>query len=219
MPAELRLIPGIEMSATGESSSCHILGYGINIHHQPLQKKLHEFRQTRIARMQAIIERLKSLGVVISFERVQALAGKATIGRPHLADALVEQKIVRSRKEAFQRYLSHNGPAYVEGYAPSSKEVITLIHEAGGVSVLAHPAFYCNEDYLKQLVHEGLMGLEVYYPDVSRALRERFLTLAKQFQLLVTGGSDYHGPRTGRSELACITVPEEILQQAPFSRV
>ena len=141
------------------------------------------------------------------------LPGTATLGRPHLADALVEKKIVRSRKEAFQKYLNLEGSAYVPGEAASSREVIALIRGVGGVPVLAHPAYYCNEPYLKVLVDEGLMGLEVYYPDVSRAQRERFLILAAQFHLIATGGSDYHGPRTSRSELACVNVPDAVLEE------
>jgi hypothetical protein len=83
---------------------------------------------------------------------------------------------------------------------------------------LAHSAYYCNEPYLKALVDEGLMGLEVYYPDVSRAQRERFLVLAAQFNLIATGGSDYHGPRTSRSELACVDVPEDVLDAIEKAR-
>jgi len=187
LPAGLRLIPGIEISAGGEGA-CHLLGYGIRHQDPHFQAQLSLFR-TR-----------------------QALAGQGALGRPHLADALVEKKVVRSRKEAFQKFLNHNGPAYVPGDAPPSKEIIALIRAAGGVPVLAHPAYYSNEDYLKKLADEGLMGIEVYYPDVSRALRERFLTLAAQFNLIATGGSDYHGPRTSRSELACVSVPDSVLE-------
>jgi predicted metal-dependent phosphoesterase TrpH len=212
LPADLKLIPGIEVSAGGESP-CHILGYGIRVADSTFQKKLAEFREQRIGRLRAMVDRLKELGIEISFERVKEIAGAATLGRPHLADALVEKKVVRSRKEAFQKYLNHNGSAYVAGNAPPSRDIIALIRAAGGVPVLAHPAYYCNEEYLKTLADEGLMGLEVYYPDVSRALRERFLVLAKQFNLIATGGSDYHGPRTGRSELACVDVPETVIDE------
>ena len=211
LPAGLRLIPGIEISAGGEGA-CHLLGYGIRHQDPHFQAQLSLFRTRRVDRLRAMTERLQALGIAVSFARVQALAGQGALGRPHLADALVEKKVVRSRKEAFQKFLNHNGPAYVPGDAPPSKEIIALIRAAGGVPVLAHPAYYSNEDYLKKLADEGLMGIEVYYPDVSRALRERFLTLAAQFNLIATGGSDYHGPRTSRSELACVSVPDSVLE-------
>lgn len=211
LPPDLRLLPGIEMSAGGETP-CHILGYGIRFQDAAFQAQLSAFRERRIGRLRAMVEKLQGLGIEIAFARVQEIAGAATLGRPHLADALVEKKVVRSRQEAFQRFLSHNGPAYVAGDAPSSRDVIALIRAAGGVPVLAHPAYYCNEDYMRTLANEGLMGMEVYYPDVSRALRERFLGLTTQFNLIATGGSDYHGPRTGRSELACVDVPDAVIE-------
>jgi predicted metal-dependent phosphoesterase TrpH len=212
LPADMQLMPGIEISAGGETS-CHILGYGIRYQESHFQNQLRLYREHRVERLRAMVDRLKTLGVLISFERVQEIAGTATLGRPHLADALVEKKIVRSRKEAFQKYLNQNGSAYIPGESASSRDVIALIRGVGGIPVLAHPAYYCNEPYLKALVDEGFMGLEVYYPDVSRAQRERFLILTAQFNLVATGGSDYHGPRTSRSELACVDVPERVLEE------
>ena len=192
------MIPGIEISAGGESP-CHILGYGIRHTDPAFQTQLKNFRRTTgLAVCVRWWKNLKPSAFPFPSSVCRKLPQATTLGRPHLADALVEKKIVRSRKEAFQKYLNHGGSAYIPGEAASSRDVVALVNARTRPQILAHPAYYCNEPYLKALVDEGLMGLEVYYPDVSRAQRERFLVLTEQFNLIATGGSDYHGPRTSR---------------------
>jgi len=159
-----------------------------------------------------MIDVLNQSNIRVNMEQVQRLAGKATLGRPHLADALVENKVVRSRSEAFQRFLKKDGPAYVPSDGPGFADVIALIRRAKGVPVLAHPSFYSSETFVEKLAGMGLMGIEVYYPDTSRALKNRYLEICARFNLVATGGSDYHGPRTGRHQLACVDIPDNVLE-------
>jgi predicted metal-dependent phosphoesterase TrpH len=217
VPDGLQLIPGIEVSAEGDSA-CHVLGYYIDLNSPILQKKLKEFRELRVERLRRMIEKLRALSVDISFERVLEMAGNATLGRPHLADALVEKKFVQNRSEAFQKFLGRDAPAYVRGETPTAPEVFALIRSAGGVPVLAHPSYYSDEAFIRKLADEGLMGIEVYYPDTSRSLRQRFLDIAESLNLVATGGSDFHGPRTGRTELANVEVPESVLEALASAR-
>jgi 3',5'-nucleoside bisphosphate phosphatase len=207
---DLRLIPGIEMSAEGPNA-CHLLGYFINPDDSIFQKRLEGYRLARIERVRLMADRLRSLGLEISFDRVMAFAHGGSLGRPHLADALVERGYVRSRQEAFDRYLRRGGTAYVPGDGPASEETIRVIREAGGIPVLAHPSYYTSKELVKTLVDQGLGGIEAFYPEHSRALIQAYCDMAKMYDLVVTGGSDFHGPRTGRSALGCVAVPETVV--------
>jgi predicted metal-dependent phosphoesterase TrpH len=214
---QLRLIPAIEMSAEGELG-CHLLGYFIDPAQASFQAELVAYRAQRVVRVRAMAEKLKTLGFSLDFERVLALAQGGSLGRPHLADALVELGAVKSRQEAFDRFLKKNGPAYIAGETPTAGEVIRLIRSAGGIPVLAHPSYYTSDSLIKQLVELGLEGLEAYYPEHSRALIGRYRELAAAYRLVMTGGSDFHGPRTGRTELACVDVPEEVVTELEAAR-
>jgi predicted metal-dependent phosphoesterase TrpH len=188
------IITGIEMSAEDEQGDVHILGYCLNPEHAELQRRLHDFRQQRETRGQKIVERLTALGMPIEWARVQAIACDASIGRPHIARALVEAGHVESVRDAFDRYLYNGGPAYVARYRLSPEESIALIHEAGGVAVMAHPALV--PDYramVQRLLPAGLDGVEVYHPDNNENVRLNLRGMAQQHGLLITGGSDFHG--------------------------
>lgn len=211
LAARLDLLPGIELSAEGDFT-CHILGYALRWQDASFQAWLSSGRERRLARARAMVAKLQGMGISIAFDLVVRHAGKAAVGRPHIADALVELRVVRSRQEAFQRFLGYDGPAYIEGGAPTARETIERIRQAGGVAVLAHPSFYSDESRIETLVGHGLQGVEVFYPDVSRSLREKFLGWCQRWSLIATGGSDFHGPRTGRSELACVDVPAEAVE-------
>lgn len=209
-PPNLRLIPGIELNAEGETS-CHLLGYFLNVSDPGLQKTLAHNRVQREVRSRAMVEKLQALGHPITFERVTALAKGGAIGRPHIADALIEAKVTRSRQEAFDRFLKRDGAAFVASDGPSTEESICTIRQAGGVPVLAHPSYYTSKDLLKRLVDQGLMGIEAYYPEHSRGLIQNYLEAAKTYDLVVTGGSDFHGPKTGRAQMGQVNVPEEVV--------
>ncbi|MFA5976212.1 MAG: PHP domain-containing protein [Elusimicrobiota bacterium] len=206
----VRLIPGIELNAEGDLA-CHVLGYFIDPSSPGLQNRLWTYRQFREERMKAMVAKLGCLGIPVEFERVLALAKGGVIGRPHLAAALMEKKVVRSWKEAFQRFLKKDGPAYVPAEFPTASEVIETIRQAKGIPVLAHPSHDAGGISLQRLVDQGLMGIEAYYPEHGRALTQRYLDLAKTYHLVVTGGSDCHGPRSHRSALACVEVPLDVL--------
>ncbi len=207
---EMRLLPGIEMSAEGEVP-CHLLGYGIRVADAAFQSHLKDFRARRLQRIESMVKRFQVMGISLSMEQVLAQSAQGTVGRPHIADALMALRVVRSRQEAFDRFLKRDGPAYVSSEGPSAKEVLRIIRTAGGIPVLAHPAYDTSEDLLNQLADWGLMGIEAYYPEHSRGLIERYKELANRYGWVVTGGSDYHGPRTGRPRLACVHVPEEVV--------
>lgn len=213
----LRVIPALEMNAEGEWA-CHILGYFIDPLNSDLQKALEGFRALRLTRIRAMADRLRALGVNVDFDRVLALGKGGSLGRPHLADALMENGVVRSRQEAFDRYLKKDGPAYVSADSPTAPEIIALIRKAGGIPVLAHPSYYTSANLLTQLGRFGIMGIEAYYPEHSRSLVQRYLDLAKENAWVVTGGSDFHGPRTGRAALASVDVPESVVEALEKAR-
>ena len=189
----LELVPGIEMSTAFEGADLHILGYYINPEHGPLLERLVGFQEERRRRTQAIVERLRALGVPVELEEVLELAGPGVIGRPHVAEAMVRAGLVADFDDAFERYLGAQAPAYVPRPAFSPGEAIALIHSADGVSVLAHPGSQMPDSVIERLQGFGLRGLEVWHPQHGGTTVRRFLALAQRLDLLTTGGSDFHG--------------------------
>lgn len=206
--SSIRLIPAIEMSAEG-AQACHLLGYFVRPQDAPFQAHLTAFQRRRVERVAAMVERLNALGISITAADVQRQSHGSSIGRPHVADALVAAGLVKRRQEAFDRFLHKGGPAYVDASQPTAEETISVIRRAGGVAVLAHPAYDATDRHLDALVRYGLQGIEAYYPDYSRAMVQRYLDLAGTYGLIATGGSDFHGPKTHRHRLACVDVPLE----------
>jgi predicted metal-dependent phosphoesterase TrpH len=209
---DLLLIPGIELSTDVPGNEVHILGYFIDWQDQQLQQLLARLRHSRLERARRMVEKLAQLGVPVSWQRVQELAGDGAVGRPHIAQALVEAGHVASVNEAFARYLGRNGPAYVEREKLSPAEVVQLVRQVGGLPVLAHPRELEGqlEELLPQLKAVGLVGMEVYYQDYTPQEIERLLAWAQRFDLLPLGGSDYHGlggPQ--QREPGDIPLPEE----------
>ncbi len=207
----LRLIPAIELSAGGEFA-CHLLGYFINTSDKAFQNHLSLLREKRVERLQIMARQLDRLGFPVEWSRVVALAHGGSLGRPHLADAMMEKGYVKSRQEAFDRFLKRDGPAYTSESEPAAQDSIGSIRKAGGIPVLAHPSYYTSESLLKNLVQAGLMGIEAYYPEHSRSLTQHYIEFARDLGLVVTGGSDFHGPGTGRSALGSVTVPEAVVE-------
>lgn len=203
----IRFLPGVEISAAPPpgapcAGSFHILGYGIELDEPVLNDTLSLLQNARRNRNPAIIERLAALGFDISMEEVLALAGDAQIGRPHIARTMVHKGFVENIDEAFDRYLSHGQPAYVDKYRVSCARALQVIRDAGGVPVLAHP-FLLNirrrsamERLIDSLVPMGLAGIEVYYPEHPPDETAFYRKLAERFGLLMTGGTDFHGTLT-----------------------
>lgn len=188
------IIPGVEISTDVPGKyEIHMLGYYIDIDHAPLQERLATMSVSRLDRARKIWERLQQMGCAISWERVLALASDGVVGRPHIAQALVEAGYVASVQEAFQRYIGRDANAYVPRPKLLPEQAIELIRDAGGVPVLAHPSYVV--EHIPALVKAGLVGLEVYYGNYTQVEQHFLAGLARKHGLVATGGSDYHGPQ------------------------
>lgn len=189
------IIPGIELSAEENDVDVHMLGYYVRAEDVPFQAALTQFRSDRLNRGRAMVDKLVTLGKPITWERVLAFADGGSVGRPHVARALVEAGHVESINAAFDLYLRHGGPAYVARKRMSPEEAVELIHAAGGVAVMAHPGLVV--DYLpmlERLVAAGLDGVEYNHPRNPAAVKENIRALALKHNLILTGGSDFHRP-------------------------
>jgi predicted metal-dependent phosphoesterase TrpH len=197
----MELVPGIEISTLADGQDVHVLGYFVDTEQEWFLKRLQSLHNTREERNRKIIGKLNELGIAITWEEVQAKKRGASpqknIGRPHIAEVLVDKGVVRSMNEAFDRYLGKDGAAYVTTKRISPFEAIDLIKEAGGVPVLAHPGLYENDALVEEIIAHGLAGLEVYHPDHDEEHTQRYREMAEQHGLIVTGGSDFHGERHG----------------------
>lgn len=189
----LTIIPGVEINTDVPHGEVHVLGYFIDYTDQELAAALQRLRDSRQKRAQKMITKLRSLGMEIEWWRVEELAQDGAVCRPHIALALFEKGYVSSEREAFDKYIGHDGPAYVGREKVLPVEAVKLIIDARGLPVLAHPA---DIDDLDKLVPElkaaGLIGMEVYYRDYSSDVIAKLLKIAEQYALVPTGGTDYH---------------------------
>lgn len=216
----IRFVPGIELSAErGQPrGSMHILGYFIDPTDPTLAGVIEEVSGARRERAPQIVEKLNDLRVAITLEEVEAQAGGAFIGRPHIAEVLRQKGYVKSIKDAFTRYLGQNAPAYVRKDNLPTERAIEAIHAAGGLAVLAHPVQLRSEDEqdlqqtVQRLVDQGLDGLEIHHADHTAAQVQQYRQLAHRLDLLTTGGSDYHG-LAKTIALGSQRVPHEHLDQ------
>lgn len=190
----LTFIPGVEISTDLPDGEAHILGYFIDYKSPVFKKELEKFRDSRLGRGRRMVEKLNKLGIKIDWARVQEIAGDGAIGRPHIAQAMQEKGYIQTFEEAFDKYIGHGGPAYVEREKMTPEEAVALILRAKGIPVLAHPFTVKNpEAIVKSLKAAGLMGIEAYYKDNTAAATQGTLKLAKKYGLIATGGTDYHG--------------------------
>ena len=209
--------PGVEISTDVPGTEIHVLGYLLNHHDPRLAASLARLRSGRVDRAKGMVEKLAALGAPIEWRRVQELAGSGTVGRPHVAQALLEAGHISEFREAFNKYIGRNGPAYVERYKLTPAEAIRLILDADGLPVLAHPLYIGSaaetgkqfdlRDLLPELVQAGLAGIETYYPGYTPEINAELLTLADEFDLIPTGGTDYHGGNITSVELGEVDVP------------
>jgi 3',5'-nucleoside bisphosphate phosphatase len=206
----LELIPGIEISTSEDSLDLHILGYAVDSGSRAMAERLARFRVERSERMKRMVERLGQLGIPVELDEVFEIAGHGVVGRPHLAEALVRAGHAENADDAFRRLLGAHGLAFVPRPAFPPAEAIALIHEAGGVSVLAHPGPGLVDSVVETLAARGLDGIEVWHPQHGALTVRRYQALAARLGLLETGGSDFHGE--GRSaDLGDVAVPERAL--------
>ena len=194
-------VPGVEISADFSPGTMHMLGYFFDPKNETLNSRLQWLREGRDARNQEILHKLIRLGLHISWAEVKKYAEEDVVGRPHFAQALLARGYVANKDEAFERYLGKGKPAYAERRRLTMKDSIDLISGAGGVAVLAHPfTLKLPSKQLKDLVRElrdfGLAGIEVYYSEHTTSMQREYLKLAKEFGLVATGGSDFHGALT-----------------------
>lgn len=211
--AGIEVIPGIELSAEVDNKEVHLLGYFIDYQNPALLKRLEFLRKLRVERIHKIVEKLKDAGVDLKAEAVFGVSGGGTIGRLHVARALIKEGKVGSVGEAFQRYIGEKGPAFVLGFKFSPAEAIKLIRDCAGVPVLAHPYVLKEDRFILEFIRQGLMGIEAYYPEHSQSMVNFYKALAKEHNLLITGGSDCHGSAKPEAKIGSIKIPYELVEQ------
>lgn len=202
----LRLIPGVELSVHLDKNEVHLLGLHIR-EVDALQRRLEIIRGHRRTRAAQIVAKLNSVGVPVTVEAVLAAAGGGAIGRPHVARALIAGGFVKDSREAFDRYLAAGKPAYVDKERLEIADGIAMIHDAGGIAVLAHPGSEGRRDMIEPLAKAGMDGVEVRHPSHSRDDEQRLTALAAHFGLVISGGSDWHGAMQGGRVLGAMHVP------------
>ena len=211
----IQVIPGIEVSASLDDNDVHVLGYFLDPGDRVLREALSRLQEGRVAQARSMVERLTELGWPLDWDRVMAIAQGGSVGRPHIARALIERGYVGSVDEAFSRFLRRGGPGYVEGQKLLPQEAVSLIKKAGGVPSLAHPIIVGASDYrldldrlLPVMVEAGLDGIEAYYKGYTPEVTAFLFGLASQYRLVPTGGSDFHGGGVvADAELGAVEVP------------
>jgi hypothetical protein len=193
----IRVIPAVEMSSNLNDLDIHILGYYVDYQSNDLIVYLEDFKVFRAERVKKILTNLSTDGVKLEFERVKSLAQNGSLGRPHIAEALKERGYVNSINEAFVRYLGYHSPYYEPKKDITPKEVIRKIKDWKGVPILAHPGAIISTGLIYQLIMDGCAGVEIWHPEHSKRQELELQELAIKNGLLMTGGSDYHGYRSG----------------------
>jgi 3',5'-nucleoside bisphosphate phosphatase len=218
----IEVIPAVELSADHTGGTMHLLGFFMDRHHAGFCDGLRRLQNARKERNPKIVHKLQGQGLEITYEEVVAASGGGQVGRPHFAKVLLRKGYVSSMQEAFERYLKRGAPGYVEKFRFSPKEAITAIHEAGGVVVLAHPFTLYREPstlfepLLSTLAEDGLDGMEVIYSTYSDEQSRYYRGLAEKYQLLPSGGSDFHGTHKPGIDLGVgqgrLKVPFDLLE-------
>ena len=208
------LVPGVELSCDVPGTEVHMLGLFIDPTNEPLRSELDRFRRGRIERATGMVEVLRELGAPIEWSRVQEIAGEASVGRPHVAQALLEAGHVQRFEEAFDRFLGRNAPAYVERAKLAPPDAIAMIRAAGGLPLFAHPSFTTDyEGIVTDLAGQGLFGMEAYYKAYEPPLVASLAALADRLGLFALGGSDYHAiPRQDERKPGDIPLPDAVVQ-------
>ncbi|MBI4707018.1 MAG: PHP domain-containing protein [Candidatus Omnitrophica bacterium] len=209
----IEVIPGIELSAEYNGLEVHILGYFFDYKSDALIEKVEFLRKNRIERIYKIVDKLKEMGVNLDPESVFSIAKGGTVGRLHVARAMVKHGVVGSVYEAFQKYIGDKRAAFVLGFKFSPRQAVELIKNSGGIPVLAHPYSLNNDGLIPEFVEAGIMGLEVHYPEHSQSMVNFYLELAKKYNLLVTGGSDCHGEAKPREMIGSIKISYELVEK------
>ena len=192
--SSLQVIPAVEISTEYESTEVHILGYWIDLDHEQLHEKFRYVREARRLRADEIVSKLRQNGIEITIADVLAQSDGVALGRPHVAGALMAKGYVNGMQEAFDRFLGRDKPAFVPRYKLSPYEAVAAIQDARGCPVLAHPGLGVSDHVIAGLIEAGIAGLEAYHNHHTPSNTRRILRIAEENGLLVTGGTDSHGP-------------------------
>jgi len=195
----VEVIPGVELSANFEDKEVHILGYFVDYKSQRLLDYLTFFRHERIKRAERIVAKLNSLHIPLKIEAVMEHAGTGSVGRPHIAAALVDEGITKSYQESFDRFIGNGGPAYERKFQFSPLEAVQLIASSGGLSFLAHPGRFTTDGMLQHLIKSGIDGIEVVHPSHTPEHVLHYRGVVTEYFLLESGGSDFHGGKKNDS--------------------
>jgi hypothetical protein len=209
----IEVVTGTELTAEYDGIEVHLLGYFLDTQNQRLLTEIARFQSVRQNRIREMVARLNQLNVPLDVESVFALANCKSPGRPHVARAMVQAGLVQNLDEAFARFLKKNKPAWVPKAKMSALEGVELIHQAGGLAVMAHPGLNRTDEIIPALVEAGLDGIECFHTKHSTAMSERYLEVADRYHLLVTGGSDCHGFSKGKPLIGTVKLPYEHVER------
>lgn len=216
----VRLVPGVELSVDCSSGVMHMLGYWMDLANPELARQLEWIRDARAMRNRTMLERLNALGLGMTWAEVQACAGEDVVGRPHFAQVMLQKGYAKDKNEVFEKWLGNGKPAYVDRARLTAEAAVALIRQAGGVAVLAHPfSLRIGKDAMASLFFElaaaGLAGVECYYSEHSAESTKEYLAMARQANLVPTGGSDFHGEVAPGIRLGFgfggLNVPDDVL--------
>jgi 3',5'-nucleoside bisphosphate phosphatase len=203
----VEFIPASELTAELGDVELHLIGYFLDASNEKLRTELARFQKVRQQRIHEMAARLQSIGIPLQAEAVFSVANCRAPGRPHVARALVQQKLVGTLDEAFDRFLKKGKPAWVPKFKMSALQAIELIHQAGGLAVMAHPGLNRTDDIIPALVKAGLDGIECFHTKHSTHATEHYLEIAERHNVLVTGGSDCHGISKGKPLIGTMRIP------------
>lgn len=205
----IEFVPGAELTAEAEGAELHLLSYFVDVRQPRLVRELTRFQTCRQDRIREMVERLNQLGVPLEAGVVFKLANCRSPGRPHVARALVQEGLCGSLDEAFERFLRKNRPAWVPKWRISAADAIQLVHEAGGLAVMAHPGLNHADRLIPGMIESGLDGIECWHSRHPASTVEHYLALACRHNLLATGGSDCHGMNRGQPLIGTVKLPWE----------
>jgi len=207
---DLMLVPAVEINCYSGDIEHHILGYFIDHRDAGLRSALARLQEARIERMHVVISKLSKIGISLMPEEILALAERGVVGRPHIAQAMVRKGYAASVRAAFDTYLGEGKPAYAPRSKLAPTEAIRIIKEARGLPVLAHPGLWGGDEQIPKLAEWGIVGIEVYSPDHKKAQVRRYLEIARDLNLIATGGSDFHGWGDAHSmKIGMVSTPPE----------
>ena len=222
-----RAVPGVELSVDCSSGVMHMLGYWMDTANPELARQMEWIRNGRDMRNRSMLEKLNALGFAMTWDEVQAMAGEDVVGRPHFGQVMIQKGYAKDKNEAFDKWLGDGKPGYADRPRLTAEVAVALIRQAGGVAVLAHPfSLRISRDAMASLFIElaaaGLAGVECYYSEHSVELTKEYLAMARQANLVPTGGSDFHGEVSPGIHLGVgfggLCVPDEVLAQLEARR-